>query len=953
MKTRLILDINKTQYAQLNSIVMGRVGDKESITVDVRVVDGMIPYSLTGFDVFFECAKPDNTSVRDKLGIKMIDAAKGRFEYTFPVQTFTSIGKSKQAYFSIEKNSTVKATTQDFNIVSIPDALTNRIPSQTYISQLDQLIKDLEAMQLDILNSVAYQEAHDAKIFAEQAKLISESVKAQLDQIVIAGSIDPETKQARVDENGFAYPLLKDRIDALANKVPQEVINARKDLENVIHPNLKTRLDSDAQKVKDLDKKVKKLHVTPEDYGAKGDGVTDDFDAIKNMLDEAGNLVSFGQNKVYLVRTFGFICNTPNIVINGNGSVIKLMDNSGLLERMKNETEKPGENIAFWFNGENVRVKDLNFHANATNNFFMHNGEKYYGYQADLNVPGIPAKYITTYGIQSHVSNVHYENCSFTDFGSGIFLGDFWGEGGILSDFTVDRCIFNSGFRDQVVFFQARDTRITNCKFNNNQRKAIQFYQNASKQKVENCEINVNPAQIRKWHPQWTPSFPDAEMGGIGIQNINYYDSAYNCNDTKIVHVTFKGTKFGITFRNYSKDLIVRDCTFDNAGTGLISLNGMQGVATFENNNIINCDGVGLTMSRHASLDQNITKEYEAYLNIRGNTIVNGGNLLVINDNNNQDLLYKKLTITVEENNIGLNANYIALNTNRTTASKNFVELVQRRNFADTKEMVFTGTNKAIRNLRSNDKIKIMTPFISEKPTQDHNFVKVLTLETTQNLQNVMLKGKIYNNSVADVRYTEFIFMIRTNSQADWDSVINAYTLNRMSTRPIDSLRLVEEKSGQTRKIDVYIYVPNQDGQSIIMFENMEDVNSSWKVTIPDQFPWVTQYTGTGQTTVSKASDATDWTNLSTSFGSVEGRPMRYKKVNGIVTITGSVANVTNITRFATLPVGFRPPQSVVFSAFDQTGAKAIELTIWDNGELSFNHAATNATVHITATFMI
>ncbi|PGU60337.1 hypothetical protein COD72_00160 [Bacillus cereus] len=224
MKTRLILDINKTQYAQLNSLVTGRVGDKASNTVDVYVVDGFIPYNLTGSDVYFECAKPDNTSVRDKNGITMIDAAKGHFEYTFPAQTFASVGKSKQAYFTVEKNSTVKATTQDFVIVSLPDALTNRIPSQTYISQLEELIWQLEQIELDLLNSVAYREAHDAKTFAEQAKSISESVQEQLNQIVINSSIDPETKQARVDETGAVHQTLKERIDSGVIKITEDTL---------------------------------------------------------------------------------------------------------------------------------------------------------------------------------------------------------------------------------------------------------------------------------------------------------------------------------------------------------------------------------------------------------------------------------------------------------------------------------------------------------------------------------------------------------------------------------------------------------------------------------------------------------------------------------------------------------------------------------------------------------
>lgn len=52
MKTKLILDINKTQYAQLNYIVTGRVGDKASNIVDVYATDNGAPYNLTGSKVF-------------------------------------------------------------------------------------------------------------------------------------------------------------------------------------------------------------------------------------------------------------------------------------------------------------------------------------------------------------------------------------------------------------------------------------------------------------------------------------------------------------------------------------------------------------------------------------------------------------------------------------------------------------------------------------------------------------------------------------------------------------------------------------------------------------------------------------------------------------------------------------------------------------------------------------
>ncbi|MCT4572796.1 hypothetical protein N3930_36695, partial [Bacillus thuringiensis] len=104
--------------------------------------------------------------------------------------------------------------------------------------------------------------------------------------------------------------------------------------------------------------------------------------------------------------------------------------------------------------------------------------------------------------------------------------------------------------------------------------------------------------------------------------------------------------------------------------------------------------------------------------------------------------------------------------------------------------------------------------------------------------------------------------------------------------------------------------------------------------------------------TIKQATD-TDWSTLSTSFGSVGGRPMRYKKVNGIVTITGSVANATNGTTFATLPVGFRPIQDMVFPVQDASVSKSVELTIKGDGGMVLQGLSTNATVHMSATFNI
>lgn len=229
MKTKLILDINKTQHAQLNSIVTGRVGDKASNIVDVYVIDNGAPYNLTGSKTFFECVKPDNTLIRDGNGIKIIDATKGNFEYTFITETFGAVGKAKQAFFSIEKDNAVRATTQDFVLISLPDATTNHIPSESYVSDLEKLIKELNEMALSEINSEAAAEAAAAKDFANKANELSESIQKQLNEIVINGDSSVEAAQARIDDEGVKHESLKIRCDedAKRTKAVSEQIDLR------------------------------------------------------------------------------------------------------------------------------------------------------------------------------------------------------------------------------------------------------------------------------------------------------------------------------------------------------------------------------------------------------------------------------------------------------------------------------------------------------------------------------------------------------------------------------------------------------------------------------------------------------------------------------------------------------------------------------------------------------
>lgn len=112
---------------------------------------------------------------------------------------------------------------------------------------------------------------------------------------------------------------------------------------------------------------VTESYVTPEMFGAYGDGTHDDTDAINTAIAFTANRVALEfLSKTYLVTPQGtkkYIFTTPiteSIEIRGiNGSIIKIADNGGLYR-----------GIIGFRNTENIYVHDLCFDHNCENNTF-------------------------------------------------------------------------------------------------------------------------------------------------------------------------------------------------------------------------------------------------------------------------------------------------------------------------------------------------------------------------------------------------------------------------------------------------------------------------------------------------------------------------------------------------------------------------------------------------------
>ena len=153
--------------------------------------------------------------------------------------------------------------------------------------------------------------------------------------------IDDDVTKAGVGGREYTY-----NIDAVVSVTVPEIADG----------SLTDAKFTDALKLKTI-----KDYVTPEMYGAIGDGVTDDTTALSNCF-ATGLDVQFGKGKTYIVSA-GLTISAGQTLI-GNGSKIKVSDHSDTLAYvlLVSQTHTTGETA---FSAENSRVTHLNIDANG------------------------------------------------------------------------------------------------------------------------------------------------------------------------------------------------------------------------------------------------------------------------------------------------------------------------------------------------------------------------------------------------------------------------------------------------------------------------------------------------------------------------------------------------------------------------------------------------------------
>lgn len=111
-----------------------------------------------------------------------------------------------------------------------------------------------------------------------------------------------------------------------------------------------------------------KTYVTPEMFGAKGDGITDDYQALKNMFDSKPSIVNFGANKTYMVSKGIVSAGVCDCIIYGNNATIKCsiskIERYGYSKAVLGTPSYYSSNEGN-FNAEKFELHDLNIDVNA------------------------------------------------------------------------------------------------------------------------------------------------------------------------------------------------------------------------------------------------------------------------------------------------------------------------------------------------------------------------------------------------------------------------------------------------------------------------------------------------------------------------------------------------------------------------------------------------------------
>lgn len=221
---------------------------------------------------------------------------------------------------------------------------------------------------------------------ARQAEQKAESVQEQLNQAVAKGDQLAETQQARVDIDGKAHTTLDARINAEVQKLRQK------------DNDIAAQVSNTAAQLAETVKKGE-LIINVKDFGAKGDGTTDDTSAIQAAINSAKNKYSYEAEKTGAVVYFpiGVYPISTTLELGSNSGVSLLGDG----KTKSNIVKKSGSTL----------TKLINV-----------NGNNYRGELKGLRLAGKIGQLVDRgINIEGSGNQIYIEDCWFNNLEYGVY----------------------------------------------------------------------------------------------------------------------------------------------------------------------------------------------------------------------------------------------------------------------------------------------------------------------------------------------------------------------------------------------------------------------------------------------------------------------------------------------------------------------------------------------------
>ena len=337
-------------------------------------------------------------------------------------------------------------------------------------------------------------------------------------------------------------------------------------------------------------------------YGAVGDGITDDRNAIQELINNVPeNSVIYFPAGTYLVDFVIFV--KKNIVIKGDGRLftkIKLQDNSKLFHNPNRDNtdrnKQTGENLfrdfhsIFFFADCDVNIHDLEIDGNPSGQHDIVNGVtwNYVG-------PSIGDKSRDYYKYYHLVQIQYNKNNKYKiDIQNCYFHGGTWNNVVINNNGTfraeLDKSkIFNNVFegsaQDMLSLHFISDLEVKSNTFINPNSHCVHLYYETDKILVDNNTFIFND------EVNWiVPNQNDSNriLEGIRLGHGVYKSNIMNAFVTRntIDVRTDALTVYAIVVSNTTTDVIIDSNVIKNASLGIYAQSVMLGNASIKSNNI-------------------------------------------------------------------------------------------------------------------------------------------------------------------------------------------------------------------------------------------------------------------------------------------------------------------------------------------------------------------------------